>query len=227
MEQSQPQKAVVFDLENTAYHGRRRTFEIVAETVKSEGIKLSDSLFSRYCVQKGIRNGMAAMIREQGKGKGDADKLAASVAERLRTTLTEDPGKPDAGLVKLLAKAAGQGLRIGALSFLERADAEALAGKLTPEDAAPEVLVAAADVDVHAKAEPWVRLAAQLGAELPACLSVTSDGRTFRATLAAGMSGVVVHDSWTEFQDYSGADLVCDKLDDSVVSFVLERLEVA
>jgi beta-phosphoglucomutase-like phosphatase (HAD superfamily) len=74
-------------------------------------------------------------------------------------------------------------------------------------------------------AEAWVRLARETGVRPARCVAVTSSARACKSALAVNMRCAVVPDVFTGCQDFGGADIVSDTIDDDLIGELLAFLE--
>jgi beta-phosphoglucomutase-like phosphatase (HAD superfamily) len=226
MTKETPQKcAILFELENIAVGGRQIVFDVLKKAMADKGVKLIPALFSRYCLAHSFGNGIGELLETAGKGRVSKDKLASEVKDEVKTVLLNQSLTVAPGLKKLLKRAAEKGMVVGALTCLDRDTALQLLGKLKLDGEVSAVHPYACDEKNHPSADTWLKLARNMSMTPGACVAVATSAMSAKAALTSSMKCVAIPDSFTQCQDFGGADCVADALDESVVDTIFSLLE--
>ena len=74
------------------------------------------------------------------------------------------------------------------------------------------------------RADVWLKAAKSLSKTARFCVAVTSSQVSAKSALSAGMRCVVAPDSFTNHQDFGGADLILDSWEDMSANEVLDAV---
>lgn len=166
-------------------------------------------------VTGGVRR-IAAYLRECGHG---TPETTAAIVHATKTTLVQEwvrHGRvaPRPGVRALVAGLAGAGYALGVATTGRRAWVEPLLARLFP--AHPFRVVVTGDHVTRLKPDPEVyhRAVELLGVAPSATLAVEDSAAGLRAAVAADLCCLVVPNSYTEHQDFSGAALVAAEFDE-------------
>lgn len=213
---------LLFELENVAFPGRKKLYDLCKKNVAALGVQLTPGLFSRLAIKPTPELAVASLAEGAGNGKGDAEKIGDDVNAAY---VAELRGKSEANahIVKLLTAAAKKGFHLGALSSLDQESAEALLGRL--DVSSVKLHAHKPDEPTHPRADGWLKLARAITrANLPA-VAVVSSQIACKAALAAGFRVIVVPDEFTSFQDFGGADIIVDSAADLDVGEIIATLK--
>ena len=213
-------RALFFELENVAFPGHEVEFKTLSAALKQKKITLSIPLYSRYCVSVPPGAYMAGLMAACSKDGAAVDKLASDVSSKLATALAG--ATPNAAVAESLKAALANGVKLGAVSGLEPAAAKKLIEKLGLSET--DVVLHAGDGNSDTSSngpEVWSHRARSLKVSPRACVLIGSHARVCRAAIAAQMQCVALTNSYTEYEDFGGADHVTDELDASVVADML------
>jgi beta-phosphoglucomutase-like phosphatase (HAD superfamily) len=217
--------AILFELENVAIGGRQIVFDVTKKALADKGVKLTPALFSRYCLARPFSQGVGELLESAGKGRVSKDKLAADVVDEVKSMLLNQSPALAPGVRKLLKHAAEKGVAVGALSCLDRDTALQVLGKLKLDGEVSAVLPYACDDKNQPSADAWLKLARNMSMTPGACLAVATSATAAKAALALNMKCVAIPDTFTQCQDFGGADCVADVLDEAVVDTIFSLLE--
>lgn len=208
-------RAVIFDVDgtlaDTERDGHRPAFN---EAFAEHGVDVEWGVaeYGRLLAITGGSRRIAADLRARGIGDGAADELAARV-HRTKTALFTARVASGAivarpGLPELVADLTAAGIRLAVATTGRRSWVEPLVDRLLGGDAV-EVIVTGDDV-AELKPDPEVYLRALAGLGLPAsdALAVEDSAVGLHAATAAGLATVVVTNSYTADQDFTGAAAV-------------------
>lgn len=222
-----PKAALLFELENVGFGGRKVAYDVLKSLLADKDIALTPALFSRYCVHAPIDKGLPHLLKAVDRGRIAPEKLIPDIVDGIRLSLADSTPKPHASLSKIVKKAAESGIAVGGVSDLD-ADAAEMLLKALPIDAEHAAVVnAVAGERRTTDPSAWAGVGRALQATLPSCVAIVSSADACRAALAAGMRCVVVPDTFTSFQDFSGADLVIDAWDGEAADSVVAMLSAA
>jgi len=220
-----PGRAVLFDLENVAVQGHQLLYNTLGEVLAGKKVKLTQPLFSRFCLDATLYECVCGLLTFEDKKGVRRDKLVAQVGERLKARLTAGDLKLDPALAGLLKAASARGILSGALSCLDPETAEKLAGDLGLSEMGVSLLPAGCENNNGPGADGWLKLARKMSVQPALCGVIASSAWPCKTALAAGMRCVALLNKFSSFQDFGGADLVVEALDD-VAEGLFELLEI-
>ena len=93
------------------------------------------------------------------------------------------------------------------------------------DEAGVELLAFACDEGNSRNINMWRKLADAVSVRPTMCVVITTSAESCGEALAAGMRCIVVPDKFTSFQDFGGADLIADSIDDATRREVFSLLE--
>ncbi len=224
--QDRPTIALLFELENIGFQGRKVVFDVLKSVLADKDMKLTPVLFSRCCVDKSIEEGLPKLLELLGHPRVSSEKLVPEILQGIRASLVDNTPKSPAALTDLLRKTQAKGYKIGAVSDLDEEAALQLYAKLDigePEEGA----VVASDSDAGTtNSQTWKSAARSLEALIPSCVVLTTSSSGSLAAVAAGMRCIVIPDDYTAFQDFGGTDAILDALDDAAAKTILDTLAI-
>ncbi len=224
--QDTPTIALLFELENVGFQGRKVVFDVLKSVLADKDMKLTPVLFSRCCVDKSVEEGLPQLLELLGHPRVSSEKLVPEIAQGIRASLVDNTPKSPAALAGLLKQAQADGYRVGVVSDMDLDAATQLYAKLDigePEDGA--VIASESDTGTT-DAQAWKAAARSMDALIPSCVVLTTSSRSTHAAVAAGMRCIVIPDEYTSFQDFGGTDLILDSLDDGSAKDILDTLAV-
>ena len=201
---------LLIELENVAARGRHVTYDVMKSVLVEKGVKLQPNLFSRYCVDVPLNEGLQDLLKAVEKTRLSTEKLAAEISRGAELSLGEESAPVNSGLKKLVARAREQGIRVGTLSFVGEETARKLSAPLELAEESSVLQVCPPEERHCPSADSWQRLARGMRLAPAACVALVAGAGACRAALGAGMQCVVVFDEFTAFQDFGGADLIVD-----------------
>ncbi len=221
-----PTIALLFELENIGFQGRKVVFDVLKSVLADKDMKLEPVHFSRCCVDTPVEAGLPSLLALLGHPRVSAEKLVPEILQGIRASMVDNTPKVSAALVSLIQKAQAEGYAVGAVSNLDAEAADMLHAKLDVGESEEGAVVASESDTGTGDAQAWKSAARALDALIPASVVLTSSSRAAHAAVAAGMRCVVIPDDFTSFQDFGGTDLILDSLDDSAVSEIMDILAV-
>jgi len=216
--------SLLFQLEDVAVNGRGTAFKALKDRLGKMKLSLDESVFRRICLGTAPQVYVPAVLQELGAEGVDAasftQEVVRDVAERLASD--DQPIKP--AFLKLLRDVRAKEFGVGVITALPEATAQVLVCLLGAETDGLR-LVPLKDVGPHFPAsDAWLKAAKAMGLLSRRCGALARSAAACKSALAADMRCVVVPDEFTDFQDFSGASLVLESLDELSAKEILEAL---
>jgi HAD superfamily hydrolase (TIGR01509 family) len=219
-------KALIFDcdgvLADTERHGHRVAFNR-AFAQKGYDVEWDVQLYKELLKVAGGKERMRHYFDQTRwpEGVSNKDGLIKEL-HKLKTDLYMqiiESGElpPRAGVIRLVDEAAGESIKLAICSTSNERAVNLLAERLLGRERKAKFdLILAGDVVSKKKPDPEIYNLAleRLGLEAVECVVVEDSRNGLLATKAAGMFCVVTTNSYTEDEDFSGADLVVTELGD-------------
>lgn len=218
-------RAVFLELENTTVKGRQVIFDVVKSVLANKGIKLTPTLFSQHCLNPSVEHFLKILFKILKNDASVDTKLVAEITQGIQLSFADGSMKLNAQVGKLLKILMDKGFSLGAVSGLDQETAERLTEKLGLSAMGAVVMSGAAADKDFPSADQWLKLAKQVGVRPSMCIVIASSAMASKSALSAGMRCAVLPDTFTEFQDFGGADLVADSLDDESIQGILGMLD--
>jgi beta-phosphoglucomutase-like phosphatase (HAD superfamily) len=218
--------ALLFELEGLVGSARQATYEILKSILREHGIDLQPVHVSRYCLQPSPASYVEALLDGVGASRMSADKLVEDLKSGIALQLASQ-GQPISGPVAaLLDEARTHGVPLAAMSGLPRPGAEALMESLGLNERNVKLTVVDHEDDEEhfPRADSWLKIAKSLRKNPFNCGVIATSQAALKSALSAGMHCVAIPDSFTAFEDFSGADLIIEDVADMSVEDVLMRL---
>lgn len=222
----QPGIGLLFELEHVAVRGRAVLYEVVKGALADRDVELTPALFARHCLSGGPASWAAELLEAVGKQRSSTEKFADDIAQGMRLSLSDGSVQLDPGFEKALRKAAKDGFVLGALTGLDDETAAALIERLGLKDLNVAVYAYDASPAQSPGSDAWRKLAKLVRVVPTMSIVLASSRRACRAALLGGMRCIVVTDPYTDFQDFSGADVVVDSMESSLIDTVSEMILV-
>lgn len=216
--------ALLFELENSAVDGRKVLYDVSKSLLADRGVELNPVLFSRHWVGPALHKSLPAVLDTAGKRRLSAEKLAGDIADGVKRALTEDRPRMSPGFSKLLQKVKDKHAAIGALTSLPQETADCLVKSLGLAEMQTRVHYTSQEAVVFPTADGWLKLAKIVAVPPGGCTVLSTSSASCKAALSAGMHCVAFPDDLTSFQDFSGSDLVVNKLSDENLADILSVL---
>lgn len=217
--------ALLFELEGLVGSARQATYEILKSILSEHGIDLQPVHISRYCLEFSMAASVESLLDGLGATRMSVDKLVEDLQSGLALQLTSQGQPVDGQLAALLDEARANGLPLAALSGLPRPSAEALMDSLGLNHRNVKLTVIDHQDDEHfPRADSWLKIAKLLRKNPFNCGVIATSQVALKSALSAGMHSVAIPDSYTAFEDFSGADLIVEDVKEMDVKQVLSRL---
>ncbi|MBL7114510.1 MAG: HAD family phosphatase [Kiritimatiellae bacterium] len=212
VEEALPTRALMFVLEDLAFDVHEIMYSTLKKLLKNREIDLTQALFSAHFVSGRIDRKLPHFLRAVGRERLSEEKLIAEINEAISAAiLSEDV---QTGLKPLLKKFRGDDVAIGVISLLNDEQAEAVIEKAGLEELIDGVICCGHSGLALPAAEAWWRLVRTLSVKPVRSVAVSSTSAAMRASLKTGSRAFVLESTYTECQDFGGADAVISSLKD-------------
>jgi len=227
VEQSDPPRAVLFELETVAVPGRQIFFDVMKAAFAAKGVDLSSPLFARYYLEATGDDFPANILAAQGKSRVSDTKLIEEIDASVAAALLKKKDLvPEKAFTAVLGKVRKRNFLVGAIGLFDEETGAQYAEKFGLTELCDQIASCRGGVCQTFTDETWIDLARALGLNPSSCIAVTSSARSSRTAVVAGMGSVAVPDAFTEYQDFSGADHVSfGGFDKSAAAAILELLD--
>lgn len=225
-ERQKPAIGLVLELEFMLLHGRELMYEAFNSVLKNHQITLDQTAFSRYCLPRTTEKCLHGLLPALGKKGLAVETIADKIRQQFESSLNASTTRPAPELIALLKKAAENNIKIGLLSFLPQGNADRLMARLSLNQ--PVCLhVMKKKADDLPTPDSWLSLLKAMTV-IPRCAFALVDGAlACKSALAVGMRCCVVPDHFTEWQDFSGADLVAENISGLKLNDILALMTTA
>lgn len=223
VEEKTAREVLFFELETFATTGRAAMFEVLKKVMKSKEMDVTLSLFSK-CGQT-VRPGAAiqAMIDDSGRNLTTGGQLTEQ-AETAMKKFFADNAELNPALPALIKEAQKQDIEVVALSAWGEELAGALMKKLGLDELGVDLVAVDTQDAVFPRADHWLRLLKKRDQDtIPVIALVTSSG-VCRGAMTAGATVVAIPDTYTSFDDFSGAKIILDSLDEMKPTELLDMV---
>ncbi len=214
---------LLFQLEDVVVNGRKAAFAALKKLFAEQKLELTPALFGKYAVSSTPQVCVPEMLETAGGKKTAADKLIEAANESIATHLS-GAAAPLPALTKVLAAAKERQISMGAITALPDGTAESILAKSGLTEMGVSLFV---HKDVNRPfpgPDIWLKTAKAMNQRARKCSVIAGNGLSCKSALSADMRCVVVTDEFTSFQDFSGANLVLEKLEDASAKEILEAL---
>ncbi len=209
-----PAFALLFQLEDIAANGRKMIHAILSDLVGDTKGGLSAGVFSRHCLHASPQAYAAPLIEATGARKITPEKLVDELNSKLLVKVSSSSVKLDPAFQKILHAAQAYPVAIGAVTMLTEGAGEALFNRLGLAELGVRLLPFKDDQKSYPGPDTWLKTAKAIGQRPRNCGVLTANMAVCKSALSADMRCIAIPDELTAFQDYSGADVVLEKLDD-------------
>lgn len=215
VESTEPTKAfmLIFELEQLALAGRKILFDVMKDKLGEHKLHLTLPLFAKFCSYSSPRLYLQEILDALKDHKLQADKLGAEIeaeyAQRLLSKASINPA-----LSKIIRDAPSKKISVGAISMLPRAAAESLMSKLGLVEQNIQ-LIAFDNMDkVFPRSDTWMKIAKTASITTRKCLVLATSMIACKSAMAADMQCMAIPDEFTSYQDFGGANMILDKMED-------------
>lgn len=204
---------LLFELDHTAATGRQFLYEACRQVLQEKDLALDPALFTRYRLFEGGAQGLARFLSTVDKKKLSAEKLVADIRTRYYETFAGNKAKLNSIVQTIVADAGKAEIAVGVLSFLPDETARQLLTRWDWQDTV-KLLVLPETPPWRPHPDSWLKLAKLMARPGRSCAALVTDEAACKSALAAGLRCVVIPDTFTDCQDFGGADLVLEDVKD-------------
>ena len=209
-----PTFGILFQLEDIAVNGRKVAFEVLKSVLKDQKVELPAFLFSRYCLYSAPQVYLPDLLETLGSRKSPVNKLIEEASDKINARLSSNSIELAAGLNKILQEARERNLAAATITALPETTAQAILAKTGLERVGVR-LFAYPDTDkVFPGGNIWLKTARALTLKPHNCAVLTGNVTACKSALSADMRCVAIPDEFTSFQDYGGAFMMLEALDE-------------
>ena len=205
--------ALIFELEYVAARKRDVEFAAIRDAVSSKGVELTPVSFARSGMSPLSRAAITQVLTEAGK-KSDAIEKAVAAVDKAVTAYCESGAELDKGLAKLIKAVQQRDIPVLTFTALPEETAKALMARLGLDELGVELILPDEVKDSFPRADSWLKMLKKCDKEDATLVAVVSSQVACKGALTAGAACVVVPDEFTGYQDFSGAKMVLDSLED-------------
>lgn len=224
-DRARSQRAVLIDLDNTAFHCRKIVMEAMAGVLEEKGITLTRHLFIKHFLDAPPSEALEALLNASGKQRLSREKLLAELEEATKAAVLEKVASATPQFSALVKAAQEKGWLVGAVTCLDVETAGRMLEKCGMAAAVNVLLPCGTDTEKHfPTSDVWLRLAKQMNITPRRCGVVASCAVLVQAALSCGMRVFATPDDFTSFQDFGGAEAVYEKFDEAAVRNIVEIL---
>lgn len=213
--------ALIFELEYVAAAKRRVEFEAIKTALSSKGVELTPISFARSEMSPLSRAAITAILLQEGK-KADAIEKAVAAVDKEVETWCESGAELNKGLEKLIKAVQERGIPVLTFTALPEPTARKLMATLGLDEMGVALVIPDEVKDSFPRADSWLKMLKKCDKEDATLVAVVSSQIACKGALTAGAACIVVPDEFTAFQDFSGAKMVLDSLDDVKPSEILD-----
>lgn len=208
-----PTLGVLFQLEDIAVNGRKMAFDALKDLLHDHKMELTATLFSRYCLHSGPQSYLPELLEALGARKVSVDKLAGEMNEKVAAQLSSGT-RMNAGLEKILQGARERNMAAAAITTLPEATAQSAMAKAGLEALGVRLFAYPDAEKTVPGATAWLKTAKALALKPHHCAVLAGNMAVCKAALSADMRCVAIPDEFTSFQDYGGAFLLLEALNE-------------
>jgi beta-phosphoglucomutase-like phosphatase (HAD superfamily) len=211
--QARATHALIFELEYVAADKRKVEFEAIQSAAKTKGVELSSILFSRSDMSPLPRAAITSVLKQAGK-KADAIEKAVAAVEKAIAAYCEKEAELNKGLEKLIKATQKRGIPVLTFTALPEELAQKLMDRLGLTELGVELIIPDEVKASFPRADSWLKMLKKCDKEDATLVAVVSSQTACKGALTAGAACIAVPDEFTAFQDFSGAKMVLDSLED-------------
>ena len=213
VEKKKAREVLFFELEMFATTGRAAMYEAVKKVMKSKEMDVTPVLFSKCCLKARPVSAIQSLIDDSGRNLTTGDQLAEQ-AETQMSSFFEDGAELNAALPALIKAAQEKDMEVVALSPWGEASADALMKKLGLDELGVGLAAIDCAEETFPRADHWLRILKQRDVDTIPVIALVSSSAACRGALTAGATVVAIPDTYTSYEDFSGAKIILDSLDE-------------
>ena len=213
VEKKTAREVLFFELETFATTGRNAMFEALTKVMKSKDMDVTPALFSKCGLTARPGAAIQAMIDDSGRNLTTGDQLTEQ-AETAMKKFFADEAALNKALPALIKAAQEKDIETVARSPWGEEQAAALMKKLGLDEMGVDLVAQDCQEAIFPRADHWLRFLKQREQDtIPVIALVTSAGAC-RGAMTAGATVIAIPDEYTAFEDFSGAKVILDSLDE-------------
>ena len=205
---------LIFELEQLALAGRKILFDVMKDKLAAHKLQLTLPLFTKFCSYSTPRLYLQEILDALKAHKLQADKLGAEIEAEYAERLLAKASSLNPALSKIIRDTPSKNIGVGAITMLPRTAAESLMSKLGLVEQNVQ-LIAFDNVDkVFPRSDTWMKIAKTASIPTRKCLVLATSMIACKSAMAADMQCMAIPDEFTSYQDFGGANLILEKMDD-------------
>ncbi len=221
VEKNPAREVLFFELETFATTGREAMFEALKKVMKSKELEVTQALFAKCGLTARPGAAIQAMIEDSGRNLTTGDQLADQAENALKKFFT-DQAELNPALPALIKVAQKKDIEVVALSPWGQEQAAALMKKLGLDEMGVDLVALDCEEAVFPRADHWLRFLKQREQDVIPVIALVTSSAACRGAMTAGATCVAIPDTYTSFEDFSGAKVIIDSLDEMKPAALLE-----
>ena len=212
---------LMIELDYVIVNLREIEFDAIKRGISPKGVELTSAMFSRSTMSPNHRAVIGSILQSAGK-KSDAIEKAVNEVNKSIIEYCSENAVINSGVVELINIAKSRNVNVKLYSALDNQTAENLVNKIGLSDMGIEIINPSEIKESFPKADDWLKMLKKADIEDKTIVAVVSSQLACKGALTAGASCIVVPDKFTDFQDFSGAMFILDKLNDEDPNHILD-----
>jgi beta-phosphoglucomutase-like phosphatase (HAD superfamily) len=188
-------------------------YEIVKKVMKSKDMDVTPMLFSKCGLTARPAAAIQALIEDSGRNLTTGDQLAVQAEAEMKKFFAGDV-ELNAALPALIKAAQEKNINVVALSPWGEEQAAALMKKLGLDAMGVDLEAINCEEETFPRADHWLRILKQREVDMIPAIALVTSVASCRGALTAGATVVAIPDAYTAFEDFSGAKVILDSLDE-------------
>lgn len=213
VEEEKAREVLFFELEMLATTGRESLFKAVKKVMKSKDMDVTEGLFSQCCMTPRPGASIQALIANSGRNLTTGDQLTDQAENAIKKFFTGE-AELNAALPAVIKAAQKMDIEVVAISAWSEDIATALMTKLGLDTLGVQLAALDCTDALFPRADHWLRLLKQREQDMIPVIALVSSAASCRGALTAGATCVAIPDALTSFEDFSGAKIILDSLDE-------------
>ena len=212
---------LMIELDYVIVNLREIEYQAIKKGIAPKGVELTNSMFSKSTMSPNHRALIANILNSVGK-KADAIEKAVNEVNKSIIEYCSENAVMSPGVVELIKTAHSRNVNVKLYSSLDNQIAKNLINKIGLADMDIEIINPSEIGEFFPKADDWLKMLKKADIEDKTIVAVVSSQLACKGALTAGASCIVVPDEFTDFQDFSGAMFILDKLNDKDPNHILD-----
>ena len=212
---------LMIELDYVIVNLREIEFDAIKRGISPKGVELTSAMFSRSTMSPNHRAVIGSILQSAGK-KSDAIEKAVNEVNKSIIEYCSENAVINSGVVELINIAKSRNVNVKLYTALDNQIAENLVNKIGLSDMGIEIINPSEIRESFPKADDWLKMLKKADIEDKTIVAVVSSQLACKGALTAGASCIVVPDKFTDFQDFSGAMFILDKLNDEDPNHILD-----